>query len=114
MYAEVGKHLDEAKAHVLKALAQDPNNGAYLDSMGWVYYKKGDLPHALEYLKKAAELERDAVIAEHLGDVYVKLGQKDLALERYEEAVKIDRENASAPRKIGLLKAGKDPLVGEK
>jgi len=114
MYAERSIKLDEAEKLIGISLKQEPENGAYLDSMGWVYYKKGDLQRALEYLKKAIEREGDAVIAEHLGDVYVKLGQKDLALERYEEAVRIDRENESAPKKIGLLKAGKDPLVVDK
>ena len=114
MFAEQSIKLDEAEKLIAISIAQEPENGAYLDSMGWVFFKRGDLQHALEFLKKAAGRERDAVISEHLGDVYVKLGQMDLALQRYEEAVKMDSDNASAPKKIGLLKAGKDPLVDQK
>lgn len=114
MFAEQSIKLDEAEKLIAISIAQEPENGAYLDSMGWVFFKRGDLQHALEFLKKAIGRERDAVISEHLGDVYVKLGQMDLALQRYEEAVKMDSDNASAPKKIGLLKAGKDPLVDQK
>jgi tetratricopeptide (TPR) repeat protein len=114
LYAEHSMKLDEAQKLVGIALEHEPGNGAYLDSMGWVFYKKGDLPKALEYLAKALELESDAVIAEHLGDVYVRTGRKDLAVERYEEAARIDPENVTAPKKIRLLKAGKDPLADEK
>ena len=115
MYAEHSVKLDEAQHLIELALKQEPENGAYLDSMGWVFYKKGDFGNALEYLKKAVEREPDAVIADHLGDVYFKLGQSEEARKRYEEAAKLDKNGETkAARKLQLLKAGKDPLVDTK
>ena len=60
---------------IRKALHDDPENAAYLDSMGWVLFKRGKLKEALDNLQKAVEkLERpDPTILEHLGDVYLKL-----------------------------------------
>ena len=115
LYAERSVKLDEAKRLVELALKADPENGAYLDSMGWVLYKRGDLNGALGYLKKAVARETDAVIIDHLADVYVKLGRKDLARTEYERAVKLDVEGQTrAAKKLERLKAGKDPLVDGK
>ena len=57
-----------------KALSKDPQNGAYLDSLGWVYFKKKDYNKAVFYLKKAADKLRDPLIFEHLGDAYFAIG----------------------------------------
>jgi len=73
MYAEDGQELDKAQNLIELALAADPKNGAYLDSLGWVYFKKGDYVKALEYLKQADEQIQDPTIHEHLGDVYFQL-----------------------------------------
>ncbi|MFN7135438.1 MAG: tetratricopeptide repeat protein, partial [Myxococcales bacterium] len=43
-WAELGQNLDEAEALIRKALELNPDNGAYVDSLGWVLYKKGDYP----------------------------------------------------------------------
>jgi len=58
---------------VNKALRIDPDNGAYVDSLGWVYYKQGRLAEAEEFLKKAASLMEDPVIKEHLREVKKKI-----------------------------------------
>ena len=76
MLADRGVRLDEATSMIQKAVKQEPNNGAYLDSLGWAYYKQNKLAEAEEYLRKAVEREaHDPTILGHLGDVYVKLGQ---------------------------------------
>jgi tetratricopeptide (TPR) repeat protein len=51
----------------------DPENGAYLDSLGWAYYKKGNYKMAEKYLVMAEEKEKDPEIYEHLGYLYYKL-----------------------------------------
>jgi tetratricopeptide (TPR) repeat protein len=80
MYADRGIHLDEAESMTQKAIQSDPTNGAYLDSLGWVYFKENRLDRAEEYLKKAIIfLGTDSSIHDHLGDVYFKT-------KRYEEA----------------------------
>ncbi len=112
MYADRSIHLDEALKLVEGALDKEPNNGAYLDSYGWIFFRKGDLPRALEYLSKAFDKARDAVIAEHLGDVCWKMGRKTDALTHYQEARTLDKEGeTSAVKKVEAIQAGRDPLA---
>ena len=80
MLADRGIRLDEATSMIARAVKQDPANGAYLDSLGWAYYKQNKLAEAEEYLRKAAGREsHDPTILGHLGDVYLKLGQGERA-----------------------------------
>ena len=80
--AEKGKDLDLAEGLVREALAVDPGNGAYLDSLGWVMYRNGRLEDAFDYLIQAVNvLPDDPVILEHLGMVLNELGQYSEALE---------------------------------
>ena len=115
IYAERAVKLDEAEKLLTLALEVDPENGAYLDSMAWVFYKKGDFKKAVDYLKRAAQREPDAVIVDHLGDAYFRLGSRDVALAHYAKAAKMDvyHETRSA-EKIERIKAGKDPLGDDK
>lgn len=99
-YAEEGINLDEAKKMIEKALELAPDNPAYLDSLGWVYFKKGKYELAEEYLKKAGELFKDPVIFEHLGDLYIKLNKNSIALEFYNKALKMDPQNSRLKEKI--------------
>ncbi len=86
-YADLGKKLDLAEQLVLKALALKPDDGFITDSLGWVYYKKGDFAKAVSILEKAVELTQgDPVITEHLGDAYQKENRLDEALETYQKA----------------------------
>jgi tetratricopeptide (TPR) repeat protein len=104
IYAEEGRNLDRAVELVKKALEIDPGNGAYLDSMGWVYYKKGMLKEAFDYVIRAAEvLPNDPVVTEHLGDIYFTLGDHEKALENWEKALEIDPGNKGLKKKIEKL-----------
>ncbi len=88
MLADRGLRLEEATSMIQRAVTQEPNNGAYLDSLGWAYYKQNKLAEAEEYLRKAAERQsHDPTILGHLGDVYNKLGQKDRAVNYWERAL---------------------------
>jgi tetratricopeptide (TPR) repeat protein len=88
MLADRGVRLAEATAMIQKAVAQEPGNGAYLDSLGWAYYKQNKLAEAEEALRKASEREsHDPTILGHLGDVYAKLGQPDRAAQYWERAL---------------------------
>ena len=85
-YAERGAHLHEAERLVRQALKHDPQNGAYLDSLGWVYYQQATahrdpamLKKALDKLEQAAALVDDPVIRDHIGDVHRALGNLDEA-----------------------------------
>jgi tetratricopeptide (TPR) repeat protein len=88
MLAEQGVRLDEATELVKRALAEDANNSAYLDSLGWTYYKRNRLADAREYLLKAvAGSPHDPTILGHLGDVYDRLGQTGLAITTWQKAL---------------------------
>ena len=76
-----------------KAVTQEPKNGAYIDSLGWVYFRQGKLDLAEKYLLDATKLlPRDATVHEHLGDVLAKRGDVGRALEVYRAALKLDPE----------------------
>jgi tetratricopeptide (TPR) repeat protein len=88
MLADRGVRLEEATALINRAVKQEPNNGAYLDSLGWVYYKQNKLAEAEEYMRKAVDREgHDPTILSHLGDVYLKLGQTERAAELFERSL---------------------------
>ena len=88
MLGDLGIRLDEAEAMVKKALSDDAYNGAYLDSLGWIYYKQGKYGEAEATLRKAVERERhDPTIHSHLGDVYAKTGRTDLAAAQWEKSL---------------------------
>ncbi len=86
--ADRGMRLDEAVALVQRALGQDPTNAAYLDSIGWAYYKQNRLQEAEASLRKAVNRDsRDPNILAHLGDVLAKAGHADLAAAQWEKSL---------------------------
>jgi tetratricopeptide (TPR) repeat protein len=88
MLGDLGIRLDEAEALVQQALKEDPFNGAYLDSLGWIYFKENKLGVSESTLRKAVERERhDATIHSHLGDLYAKTGRSDLAAAEWEKSL---------------------------
>ena len=106
MWADRGIRLHEALAYIRKATEMDPYNGAYLDSLGWVYFKLHRLDEAEVNLKRAARLTEDPTIFDHLGDLYLELGQLETALQYYERGVRVatDEEFHRLQRKIADLK----------
>jgi tetratricopeptide (TPR) repeat protein len=80
--------LDEAFTMVKKALDQDPTNGAYMDSLGWVYYRQGKFSEAEDLLIRALEKSSDPTIHDHLGDVYAKEGKTAEAVAQWQASVK--------------------------
>jgi tetratricopeptide (TPR) repeat protein len=92
--AENSVRLDEALEMIERALEVDEWNGAYLDSLGWVYYQLGRYESAREPLERAArELPRDPTVLEHLGDVYLTLGERNRALSAWNRALDAGPEN---------------------
>ena len=93
--ADHRRELPEARRLIERAVQKDPDNGAYVDSFGWVLYRLGDLAGAREKLERAVRLtEGDPVVREHLGDVYVDLRLPDLAREQYRLGAAAEGENA--------------------
>ncbi len=89
MLADRGVRLEESVKYIQKALELDPNNGAYLDSLGWAYFKMHRLDLAEGPLEKAARLiTDDPTILEHLGNLHLALGKEKLAEQEWERALK--------------------------
>ena len=105
-WADQGVHLEKAEKMIRRALEQKPENGYIIDSLGWLYYRRGMYEKAADYIQKAARLiPDDPIVLEHLGDVYVKLGNPGKALEAYQRALEQKADNAEAiARKIKDLR----------
>jgi tetratricopeptide (TPR) repeat protein len=128
MLADRGMRLDEAREMIQHALDQEPFSGAYLDSLGWVYYKQNKLDEAEATLHKAVEREsHDPTIRGHLGDVYAKQGKMEQAATEWEKSLAEwhrslpgDVENdrvAELEKKLGQVKhrvAQKSPATDAK
>jgi tetratricopeptide (TPR) repeat protein len=77
--------LDEALAMIRKAVELEPTNYAYLDSLGWTYYRMGQYAQAEDNLQRAiARGASDPTVHDHLGDVYEKTGRLKLAAAQWE------------------------------
>ena len=100
MWADNGENLEQALELVRRAVALEPDNGAYVDSLGWALFRLGEFEAARSQLERAQQLvPEDSTILEHLGDVYVALGDTRRAREVYENALAInDEENVEAVR----------------
>lgn len=101
MWLELERHLDKAGELIIKANELQPDNAAFVDSLGWWHFKKGDYPNALKELQRAVSLiptlkSEDAEIIEHIGQVYLKMN---------------DREKARAQFKTALELQPQDPLI---
>ncbi|MBM3812706.1 MAG: tetratricopeptide repeat protein [Acidimicrobiia bacterium] len=88
MLADRNVRLQEALDMIKKAVDMEPHNGAYLDSLGWVYFRLDRLEEAEDYLRRALNRAgKDPTIHDHLGDVYMKKGNLKDAISQWESAV---------------------------
>jgi tetratricopeptide (TPR) repeat protein len=99
MWADRGIRLEEARELLEKAVAREPRNGAYLDSLGWVYFRLGRLEKAQTYLVAAREREPDdPTIEEHLGDLSERQGDTAKAIAHWERALTLKHEEPDKVR----------------
>ena len=110
MWADRNVNLSRAETMLEKAVSMQPRNGAYVDSLGWVYFRLGKLDLAKKHMEDATLLvPRDPTIRHHLADVYAKLGMTDEALVEYKKARDFEPEDDSEAKviaeKIALLEA---------
>jgi tetratricopeptide (TPR) repeat protein len=88
MLADQNMKLDEALAYIKHAVELDPANGAYLDSLGWAYFRLGKYELAEDNLIKASQkINTDPTVHDHLGDLYQKTGRLKLAATNWERAL---------------------------
>src|SRR5881392_2414298 len=102
MWADHNMNLDEAETMIKRALEKEPNNASYLDSLGWVEFRKGKFDQALTDLLRAAKTaERDdPVVFEHIGDTYLKLNRMPEAVEAWQKALTLDPKNKNLAEKV--------------
>jgi tetratricopeptide (TPR) repeat protein len=92
-----GVQLDEAVQLVRRALDTEPTNGAYLDSLGWVHYRRGEFAEAEKYLNAAAErMPGNSEVYDHLGDVHAKRGRWQDAIAAWTRALEGDLQDVDA------------------
>ncbi len=105
MYADHNVKLEEGLRLIEQALTYEPDNGAFLDSLGWVHFRLGKLDQALVELQRAAKLiGTDSVVYDHLGDVYRRMGRSAEALHHYQKASELDPKNPELLEKLNQLK----------
>src|SRR5213592_4926160 len=106
MWADHNMNLDEAESMIRRALEAEPNNASYLDSLGWVEFRKGQFDQALDNLLRAAKTaeREDPVVFEHIGDTYLKLNRTQEALEAWQKALALDPKNKNLADKIQTAK----------
>lgn len=108
IWADNNVHLDKALVYINKAIALKPDNGFIMDSLGWVYFRMGELEKARTALEQAIILQpEDPYIHEHMGDIYQKTGQKDKALEAWQKSKRLFKDQEmkdKMQKKIDALK----------
>lgn len=92
LWADAGKNLHRAHRMIEKAVRAEPDNAAYLDSLGWALYRLGRIDEAIALLEKAAADEPDPVILDHLGDACKSGGKLGKAREAWSRAVNAFKE----------------------
>ncbi|MDQ7032270.1 MAG: tetratricopeptide repeat protein [Desulfonauticus sp.] len=102
--AEKGKDLARAKVLIEQALKLEPENGYYLDSLAWVYFKLKKYSKAWEYINRAVQNTKDdPVIWEHYGDIALKLNLIERAKKGYKKSLKLNPQNLKVKTKLNSI-----------
>jgi Tfp pilus assembly protein PilF len=107
MWVDRNMNLEDGGNMIRKALELEPNNSAYIDSLGWYYYHVGDYSKALTELLRAADglKPEDPVVFEHVGDTFHVLGKTGEAQMYWQKALKLDPNNQKLSNKLEESKA---------
>jgi len=107
MWVDRNMNLEDGGNMIRKALELEPNNAAYIDSLGWYYYHTGDYNKALTELLRAADTLKpeDPVVFEHVGDTFLALGKSGEAQVYWQKALKLDPNNQKLANKVEESKA---------
>ncbi|MDR4515909.1 MAG: tetratricopeptide repeat protein [Nitrosomonas sp.] len=103
-FAERGMHLPEALMLIKKAVELSPDDPYIMDSLGWVYYRMGNMMDGLNYLNRAFSISQDSEIAAHLGEVLWVQGAHDDAEDIWNSALEKDPDNEVLMETIKRLK----------
>jgi tetratricopeptide (TPR) repeat protein len=106
-WADMGQNLTQARDMIAKAAQQRPNDGAIVDSLGWVMLRQGETVEAVKTLERAVELDpEDASINGHLGDAYWAAGRKLEATYQWRRALTFNPEPDDAAKLEAKLQSG--------
>jgi tetratricopeptide (TPR) repeat protein len=109
MLADRGERLDESIGYIKRALDVDPYNNAYLDSLGWAYFRQNKLDLAEGSLKRAAEQRvRDSAVQDHYGELLFRLGRYQEAATAWQRALDGDMEQVDRAAIEKKLRSAKD------
>ncbi len=92
--ADKTDRYQEAKALISRAIAVRPQDPFFLDSLGWVHYRLGNLAEAVLYLQRAVDLQPDVEMLAHLGEVLWQKGEKEKAKQVWQQAREKEADNA--------------------
>ncbi len=97
--ADTGRDLDRAETLIRFAVANEPRNSAYLDSYGWLLYKRGDFAGARRWLTRAryAGEGEDPVVCQHLGDACWRLGEQQAAIDWWRQSTRFSAQRLQQP-----------------
>jgi tetratricopeptide (TPR) repeat protein len=106
MLTDRNLRLPEALAMIQKALEHDPNNGAYLDSLGWVYFRLGRIPEAEDAMRRAVELTpHDPTMRDHYAEVLFKASKVREAITQWEASLR--EWQTSSPAELDTAEVAK-------
>jgi tetratricopeptide (TPR) repeat protein len=92
-WIDQGRNVKQAMDYIRKAVKLKPDDGYYVDSLGWAYFRLGNLQPAVETLERAVELKPDdPIINDHLGDAYWRVGRKLEAKYQWQQALTLKPE----------------------
>ena len=115
MNADRGVQLEDSLNYIKQAVSMEPTNGAYLDSLGWAYFRLGKYDLAEENLTKASlHMNSDPTVQDHLGDLYQKTGHLKLAAAHWERAVEEWNKTVTSEVDTDLLVATQKKLDAAK
>jgi tetratricopeptide (TPR) repeat protein len=111
MFAEQGIKLDKARVMIERAIKAEPENAAFLDSMGWVLYRLNQPQQALPYMLKALKFSEkpDATLQDHLGDIYAALKKMDQARAAWQKSLTIEPNEAIQKKLDAVPVPGRSP-----
>lgn len=113
-WLEKGMNLEQAMEMIRKAVAQRPEDGYIVDSLGWGHYLRGEFEDAVRELERAVELRPiDPVINDHLGDALWRVGRRLEAEFQWKRALSFGPEDDDAVRIRAKLKRGLDVVLAE-
>lgn len=109
-WADQGVNLDRARTMLERAVQLLPDDGAIVDSLGWVMFRAGDYDDAVKQLERAVSLDGgDAVINDHLGDAYWRVGRQIEARGQWEKASRLSDDKTLTEQILNKLRNGLDP-----